>query len=204
MTALQLEPSAQAPCTNTIFGSVFTSSLPFARRTSTASQRWKRLFLRFLSRNAALPFLVCRTKSLCELSREPLTQPGRSKSDRSPRRRGLCQGVQHHEVVNGALEPYRCDAHPRLTQLVGIGFPLIAQHIGLGGDDERRGKPLQLLGAGPQRRGGDLVALARVACVLLPEPHHGVTTQVVAPTERAIGGGIEGRTVHRVDQPVEA
>src|SRR5258707_15565183 len=56
MTALQLEPSAQAPCTNTIFGSVFTSSLPFARSTSTASQRWKRLFLRFLSRNAALPF----------------------------------------------------------------------------------------------------------------------------------------------------
>src|SRR5258708_26720069 len=56
MTALQLEPSAQAPCTNTIFGSVFTSSLPFARRTSTASQRWKRLFLRFLSRNSTLYF----------------------------------------------------------------------------------------------------------------------------------------------------
>src|SRR5919201_2329917 len=32
MTALQLEPSAQAPCTNTIFGSVFTSSLPFPNR----------------------------------------------------------------------------------------------------------------------------------------------------------------------------
>src|SRR5437899_7091825 len=56
MTALQLEPSAQAPCTNTIFGSVFTSSLPFARRTSTASQRWKRLFFRFLSRNSTLYF----------------------------------------------------------------------------------------------------------------------------------------------------
>src|SRR5260370_42452470 len=56
MTVLQLEPSAQAPCTNTIFGSVFISSLPFARRTSTASQRWKRLFLRFLSRNSTLYF----------------------------------------------------------------------------------------------------------------------------------------------------
>src|SRR2546421_1785980 len=56
MTALQLEPSAHAPCTNTIFGSVFISSLPFARRTSTASQRWKRLFLRFLSRNSTLYF----------------------------------------------------------------------------------------------------------------------------------------------------
>src|SRR5207248_6878855 len=76
MTALQLEPSAQAPCTNTIFGSVFTSSLPFARRTSSASQRWKLLFLRFLSRNAALPFLKylhyifcygCLTNGLCIL-----------------------------------------------------------------------------------------------------------------------------------------
>src|SRR5437588_11686817 len=56
MTALQLEPSAQAPCTSTIFGSVFISSLPFARRTSTASQIWKRLFLRFLSRNSTLYF----------------------------------------------------------------------------------------------------------------------------------------------------
>src|SRR5437588_11175015 len=64
MTALQLEPSAQAPCTNTIFGSVFTSSLPFARRTSTASQRWKRLFFRFLSRNAALPLLLSHQRNL--------------------------------------------------------------------------------------------------------------------------------------------
>src|SRR6266480_3336793 len=76
MTALQLEPSAQAPCTNTIFESVFISSLPFARSTSTASQRWKRLFLRFLSRNAALPFLkylhynfcyCCLTNGICKL-----------------------------------------------------------------------------------------------------------------------------------------
>src|SRR5437667_3428026 len=64
MTALQQEPSAQAPCTNTIFGSVFTSSLPFARSTSTASQRWKRLFLRFLSRNAALPLLLSHQRDL--------------------------------------------------------------------------------------------------------------------------------------------
>src|SRR2546428_11680657 len=42
MTALQLEPSAQAPCTNTIFGSVvFTSSLPFYGLPESSALRAK-------------------------------------------------------------------------------------------------------------------------------------------------------------------
>ncbi|HEX6553856.1 MAG TPA: hypothetical protein VF026_13905 [Ktedonobacteraceae bacterium] len=157
----------------------------------------------FANWSACFQDSVCRVKRLREQSREPLAQPGSSKRNRSTRRRAVRQGVQHDEVVDGGLEPHRCDAHPRLPQLVGIGLPLIAQHVGLGGDDERRGEPLQLLGAGAQRRGGDLVALARVARVLLPEPHHGVAPQVVALGELVVGRGIEGRIGDRVEQQLE-
>src|SRR2546421_7300763 len=66
---------------------------------------------------------VCPTKGLCEPRREPFTQPGSSKSDRSPRRRARGQGVQHHEVMDGPLEAHSRDAHPRLPQLVGIRLP---------------------------------------------------------------------------------
>ena len=54
------------------------------------------------------------------MGREPLAQPGSSKSNRSPRRRALRQGVQHHEVVDGALEAGSRDAHSRLPQLAPL------------------------------------------------------------------------------------
>src|SRR5947209_19263656 len=60
------------------------------------------------------------------------------------------------------------------SQFVGIRLPFVAQHVRFGGDDECWRKSFQLLGARPQRRGGDLVTLARVTCVLIPEPHHGI------------------------------
>src|SRR5579862_3814556 len=94
--------------------------------------------------------------------------------------------------MNRALKARCRDAHPGLPQLVGVGFPLIAQDVGLGGDDERRWEPLQLLDAGPQRRGSDLVALGRVTRVLIPSPHHGVAPQVVALGELVVGLRVEG------------
>jgi transcriptional regulator with XRE-family HTH domain len=47
------------------------------------------------------------------------------------------------------------------------------------------------------------MALARVARVLIPEPHHRVAPQVVAFGELVVGRGVEGRVGDRVEQQLE-
>src|SRR5436309_15965688 len=44
---------------------------------------------------------------------------------------GAAQGVEHHEVVDDALETHRGDRDAGLTELVGVGLALVAQHVGL-------------------------------------------------------------------------
>src|ERR1700687_3650376 len=80
---------------------------------------------------------------------EPCTQPTYGKGNCFVRRCRFRQRVQHHEIMNGALEPNRCDADPSLAQLVGVGFTLVAHDIRLGGNDKRWRKSFELLYAGP-------------------------------------------------------
>jgi hypothetical protein len=110
------------------------------------------------------------------------------------------QGVQCHEVVDGAPEADSSDTHPGLPQLAGVGLPLVAHNVGLSGNDERLREPAQLLDGGSQRRGGDLAALARVGRVLIPAPHHRVASQVVALGELMVGRRVEGCVGDRVEQ----
>ena len=46
------------------------------------------------------------------------------------------QGVEHDKVMYDSLETHGGDAYPRLSEFVGIGFPLVAKHIGLRGNDQ--------------------------------------------------------------------
>ncbi len=56
------------------------------------------------------------------LCRESCAQPGHGKGDRSIRRRGMCQGIQHDEVVDGSLKPNCRDADPGLQQCLCMVF----------------------------------------------------------------------------------
>ena len=102
--------------------------------------------------------------------------------------------------MDGPLEPNCGDTDRGLPQFVGIRLPFVAQHVRFGGDDECWREAFQLLGARPQRRGGDLVTLARVTCVLIPEPHHGIATQVVPLGELMVRRSVEGRVGDWVEQ----
>jgi hypothetical protein len=80
---------------------------------------------------------------------EPLPQPVSGEGDGPSRGVGVRQGVQHDEVMNDGLEPDRRNGDTGLPKLVGVSLALVAQHVRLAGDDERRREPLQLLAAGP-------------------------------------------------------
>ena len=87
-------------------------------------------------------------KGLCESRREPFTQPGGGgpRANAYPAAALVSQGIQRQKVVDGALEPHCCDAHPNPPQLIGHRpYPLVrAEHEGLSHDDERRRKSLRL------------------------------------------------------------
>src|SRR5450432_28905 len=124
---------------------------------------------------------------------EPFAQPGCGKGKRSSRSRSICQSIQHNKVMNSPLEPHCRDADAGLPQFVRIRLPFITQDVRFSRDDECRWESLQLLNAGSQRRGSDLTALARIARVLIPAPHHRVATQVIPLSELEVGCGVEGR-----------
>ena len=54
---------------------------------------------------------------------------------------GVAQRVDHHEVVDDALEPDGGHRDPSLAELGGVGLALVAQHIGLAHDDQGRRQP---------------------------------------------------------------
>src|SRR4051794_37692995 len=94
---------------------------------------------------------------------ESPAQPVGGKGDRTTRGGRVRQGVEHHKVVNDALEPRRRDTHARLPQLVGIRFSFVAQNVGFGGNDQSRGKATQLVSGRAQRRRRNRRALMWVA-----------------------------------------
>ncbi|KOV93014.1 hypothetical protein ADL04_28960 [Streptomyces sp. NRRL B-3648] len=54
---------------------------------------------------------------------------------------GAGQGVEHHEVVDDALEADCGDRDTGGAEFVGgVGLALVAQDVGLAGDDECRGQ----------------------------------------------------------------
>lgn len=87
-----------------------------------------------------------------------------------------------------------------LAELVGVGLALVAQDVGLAGDDQGRGQAGELLDRGAQRGGGDLGALGGVGGVLVPEPLHAVAAQEVALGELVVRAGVEGRVGDRIEE----
>jgi hypothetical protein len=63
--------------------------------------------------------------------------------------------------VDHGLEAYGGDRDARLAELVGVGLALVAQYVGLAGDDQGRGQAGELIGGGPQRGGGESKASRR-------------------------------------------
>ena len=61
-----------------------------------------------------------------------------------------------------ALEADGGHWNPGLAKLARVRLALIAQHVGLAGDDQRRRQARQLLGGGAQRGRGDLGAFGLV------------------------------------------
>jgi len=52
---------------------------------------------------------------------------------------GLAQGFEHDKVVDDALVPDCGDRDSGGAEVVGVGLALVAQDVGLDGDDQRRG-----------------------------------------------------------------
>ena len=52
-------------------------------------------------------------------------------------RRNMTKRVEQHEVVNGAVVPYRGHRHPGRLQLACVCFAFVAQWVILRGDDQR-------------------------------------------------------------------
>src|SRR5262249_7491124 len=71
---------------------------------------------------------------------------------------GVTQGVQHDEVVDGAVVADRGDRNARVTEPGSVRLTLVAQHVGLAVDDQRGRQPGQVLRAGAQRGSRDLGA----------------------------------------------
>ena len=68
---------------------------------------------------------------------------------------GRAKRVEHHEVVDDALVARRGDIDAGLAELASVRLTLVAEHVGLAGDDERLGKPGKLVSARTERRCGD-------------------------------------------------
>ena len=58
--------------------------------------------------------------------------------DRTSRCRCIGNGVQDHKRVDSTQIARRRYLYTGLHQLTAIGFTLVAEHVALGGDDERR------------------------------------------------------------------
>ena len=59
---------------------------------------------------------------------------------------GLPKRVEHDEVVDDALVAGRGDGDAGGAEVVGVGLALVAQHVGLTGDDECGRQAGELLG----------------------------------------------------------
>ncbi|MDT5153868.1 MAG: hypothetical protein QOI01_5601 [Mycobacterium sp.] len=64
---------------------------------------------------------------------------------------GAAQGVEQHELVDGAVVAHTCRAHTRLGEPAGVGFPFVAQDVVLIDDHQGLGQAGQVVEAGTQR-----------------------------------------------------
>ena len=112
--------------------------------------------------------------------------------DGGGRRGGAADGVEHHEVVDDAVEADAGGAHARLGELAGVGLALVAQHVVLVDDDERLRQSGELVEARSQGRRGDLGALVLLGQVGVPEPRHALGGEERAVGELAVAVGVLG------------
>ena len=77
---------------------------------------------------------------------------------RPPDRGRVREGVQQDEVVDCAIVAGGDNPHASRSELAGVGFTLVAQHVILADDDKRVGKILQLIDSGVERARHDLSA----------------------------------------------
>jgi hypothetical protein len=82
---------------------------------------------------------------------EVVVEEGIGLGDRGLGRIRAGQGVEHHEVVDDALVAHGGDVVAGGPELGGVGLALVPQDVGLVGDDQSLGQPLELVEAGPQR-----------------------------------------------------
>ena len=71
-------------------------------------------------------------------------------------------GVEHHEVVGDEVVAHTGGGNPGLDELAGVRFALVAEHVVLVDDDQRRGQAAQVVEGGLQRGRGDLRSPADV------------------------------------------
>ena len=117
---------------------------------------------------------------------ERLAQDGDGLRDGGTGRVRVAEGVEHHEVVRDAVVADRGDGDARGAEVRRVRLALIAQHVGLVDDHERRRQPFELLVGRPQRRGERLRAPLEVGLVGVPEPGHRLRGEEVALRELLI------------------
>ena len=112
----------------------------------------------------------------------------------------LAHHVEQTVIVDQAVVAHRRDRHPSLVEFAGVGFALVAQHVGAGGLHQGRWQALELRGGRPQRRGVDLVTLFGVGGVVVPEPLHHVFGEEVPLGKLVVGRRLEAGVSHRPQQ----
>jgi hypothetical protein len=113
---------------------------------------------------------------------------------------GVFERVKHDEVVDDALIAHGGRGHARRSQSGGNRFALVAQHVGFGGDDQRWRKAGQFVESGEQRPDYTLRAFVVVGGVLILEPLHGISPQIVALGEFRIRAGVKCGICNRVER----
>src|SRR5215470_4089040 len=76
---------------------------------------------------------------------ERAAEYGDGLGDGNPDGVNAAERIEHHEVVNDAVVADGRDGDAGRTQPRRIGFSLVAQHVGLVDDHQRRGETAELL-----------------------------------------------------------
>lgn len=80
-----------------------------------------------------------------------MLQPSRCQQQSSLVSLSVCQRVEHHEIVDNALEAHSRNGNACFAKLIRIGLSFITKHIGFTGDNQGFRQTAKLVQTGAQR-----------------------------------------------------
>lgn len=104
------------------------------------------------------------------------------------------------DAVKDTKVPGRDNFNTSLQQLASVCLTFVSENVGLGRDDQRRRQPLQIVNRGTERRCRYLRAILLIRNIVIPEPLHLVSCQIVVSGKCCVRLGIKVSIGDRVVQ----